>query len=60
MDKNQPDLLSIHGETQKLHVISVRQDCDTDAVMRLHSGWHSLSMIFDAEKPHCLEKKKQR
>lgn len=47
MDKNQPDLLNIHGETQKLHVLSARQDCDTDAVMRLHSWWHSLSLIFD-------------
>lgn len=60
MDKNQPDLSNIHGETQKLHAIGERQDCNTDAVMKLHSWWHSLSLIFDAKKTHCQENKKQR
>lgn len=60
MDKNQPDFLNIHGETQELHAIRARLDCNTDAVMKLHSWWQSLSLIFDGKKPTHWKRKKQR
>lgn len=36
------------------------QDYNMDAVMKLHSCWHSLNLIFDAVHQQCLEKRKRR
>jgi len=37
-----------------------RQDYDMDIVVKLHSCWHRLSLIFDAVHQQHLEKRKQR